>query len=219
MRQIFDRELQRIQEELLSMGSMVEGAILDGVQILCRRDLSGSQRLIVWDQRVNERRFAIEQEALSLIARQQPVARDIRVLAAVLEIVTELERVGDYAKGIARINLLMDARFPHKPFMGTLTEMGQAATQMLRQSLEAFAWRDEGLARRVPAQDQTVDTLYQEIYRDLISYVMNHPADMDQANYILWAAHNLERTADRAVNICERVIFTITGEMVEFSQS
>lgn len=201
------------------MGSMVEGAILDGVQILCRRDLSGSQRLIAWDQRVNERRFAIEQEALSLIARQQPVARDIRVLAAVLEIVTELERVGDYAKGIARINLLMDARFPHKPFMGTLTEMGQVATQMLRQSLEAFAWRDEGLARRVPAQDQTVDTLYQEIYRDLISYVMNHPADMDQANYILWAAHNLERTADRAVNICERVIFTITGEMVELPQS
>lgn len=217
MRQVFDRQMQKIQEDLLSLGSMVEGAILDGVQILYRRDISGSYRLIDWDQRVNERRFVIEQEVLSLIVRQQPVARDMRMLAAILELVAELERMGDYAKGIARINLLMRMDFPHQPFIGMLIEMGELAAEMVRGALEAFAGRDVALARKVPAQDQTVDALYQEIYRRLISYVVYHPADMDQANYILWVAHNLERTADRAVNICERVVFMVTGEMVELA--
>ncbi|GAB4144199.1 MAG: phosphate signaling complex protein PhoU [Candidatus Promineifilaceae bacterium] len=217
-RQTFDRDLQRIQENILSLGSMVEGALIDAVQVLHRRDQAGSHRLIEWDRRVNDKRFVIENDTLTVIARQQPVARDMRVLAAALEIVTELERIGDYAKGIARINLSLRDGFPHEPYMGTLLEMGQTASLMVHDALAAFAWRDVVLARQVPAQDDIVDAGYKETQRQLIQYIMQRPEDMDCANSLLWAAHNLERAADRAVNICERVIFTVTGEIVEFSE-
>lgn len=214
----FDRDLQRIQDNMLSLGSMVEGALIDAVQVLRCRDSSGSRRLIEWDKWVNDKRFAIENDALTLIARQQPVAGDMRVLAATLEIATELERIGDYAKGIARINLSLRDGFPHEPYMGTLLEMAQTASRMVHEALAAFAWRDVALARQVPAQDDLVDEGYKETQRQLIAYIMQHPEDMDCANSLLWAAHNLERAADRAVNICERVIFTVTGEIVEFSE-
>ncbi|MCA9939972.1 MAG: phosphate signaling complex protein PhoU [Anaerolineales bacterium] len=216
-RQNFDRDLQHVQDDVLSLGSMVEGALIDAVQVLRRRDMAGSRRLVEWDRRVNEKRFAIESNVLSLIARQQPVARDMRTLAAVLEIVTELERIGDYAKGIARINTALDHDFPHEAYMGTLTDMAQVASRMVHQSLEAFAWRDVALARQIPEQDDLVDEGYKEIYRALIAAIMKNPGITDNANSILWAAHNLERSADRAVNICERVVFTVTGEMVELS--
>ncbi len=215
----FDRDLQRLQAELLSLGSMVEGALVDAVAVLARRDHGGSQRLIAWDRHVNERRFAIENDILTLIARQQPVAGDMRVLAAGLEIATELERVGDYAKGIARINLRLDADFDHEPYIATLGEMARGASAMIQRALEAYAWRDVALARRIPQDDAAVDAGYQAVHRALISYAARYATTSaaDNANTMLWAAHNLERAADRAVNICERVIFMVTGTMEELS--
>jgi len=178
--------------------------------------MDGAQRLIAEDRLINEKRFAIEADVLALIATQQPVARDMRTLAAVLEITTELERMGDYAKGIAKINLLIGEQPLLKPLID-LPRMAQRARDMLHQALEAFIRSDVALARQIPSEDDFVDQLYNQINRELLTYVMADPSTIDQANYLLWAAHNLERAADRVINLCERVVFTVTGEMVELA--
>jgi phosphate transport system protein len=211
----FDEELRQLQDDVLVLGSMVENALTESVEILKRRDMEGSRRLMAADRHINEKRFAIEADALTLIATQQPVAGDIRVIAAVLEITTELERIGDYAKGIAKINLLIGEEPLIKPLVD-LPRMAQKARDMLHRALEAFDTHDVDLARAIPAEDDEVDALYNQINRELLTYVMSDPTTIDQANYLLWVAHNLERTADRVINICERVVFTVTGEMMEF---
>jgi phosphate transport system protein len=212
----FDDSLRQLQDDVLVLGSMVENALTESVDILKRRDMEGSRRLMAEDREINEKRFAIESRALTLIATQQPVASDIRVIAAVLEITTELERMGDYAKGIAKINLLIGDEPLVKPLID-LPRMARKARSMLHQALDAFSRQDVDLARRIPAQDEEVDALYNQINRELMTYVLADPRKIDQANYLLWVAHNLERTADRVINLCERVIFTATGEMVELS--
>jgi len=213
-RETFERELQRLQDETLALGSMVENAITESVEILKRRDMESSRRLIAQDHIINEKRFAIEAEALVLIATQQPMASDLRTIAAVLDITSELERIGDYAKGIAKINLMIGEEPLVKPLVD-LPRMAGKARDMLHRALEAFVQRDVGLARAIPVADDEVDALYDQVYRELLTYIMADPKTIKQANYLLWAAHNLERAADRVTNICERVIFTVTGEMVE----
>ena len=214
VRETFERELQRLQDEVLVLGSMVENALIESVEILKRRDLEGARRLIAGDRLINQKRFAIEADALALIATQQPMAGDLRTLAAVLEIVTELERMGDYAKGIARINLMMGEEPLLKPLID-IPRMAEKARDMLHRALDAFVRRDVALAQAIPAEDDEVDALYNQVYRELLTYIMSDPRTIDQANYLLWVAHNLERTADRVTNICERVVFTVTGEMME----
>jgi phosphate transport system protein len=214
-RETFDRELHRLQDEVVILGSLVEKAIIQSVEVLKRRDLEGARRLIAEDRRViNEKRFAIESEALTLIATQQPMAGDLRVIAAVLEIAHELERMGDYAKGIAKINLMMGDEPLLKPLID-VPLMAEKARDMLHRALEAFVRRDVDLARAIPQEDDQVDALYNQVYRELLTLMMENPRDIDRATYLLWVAHNLERTADRVANICERVIFMVTGEMME----
>jgi len=213
-RETFERELQRLQDETLALGSMVECAIMESVEILKQRDEEGSRRVIAQDRRINEKRFAIEDEALGLIATQQPMATDLRVIAAVLDITSELERIGDYAKGIAKINLLIGKESLVKPLVD-IPRMAERACDMLHQALEAFAEQNVELARAIPATDDEVDSLYNQVYRELVTYIIADPCTIEPANYLLWAAHNLERAADRVTNICERVIFTVTGEMLE----
>ncbi len=213
-RSIFDKELQRLQDEVLALGSMVERELVRSVDLLKRRDMEGSQDLVSEDRVINEKRFKIEADALKLIATQQPVATDMRVLAAVLEITTELERIGDYAKGIAKINLLIGEEPLLKPLID-LPVMAERARDMLHQALEAFVQRDVEMAKSIPPMDDEVDQLYNQIYRELLTFIMADPHSIDQANHLLWAAHNLERAADRVINLCERVVFTVTGNMVE----
>ena len=213
-RETFERELQRLQNEMLALGSMVEQAIAESVEVLKRRDMEGSRRLIAQDRQINEKRFAIEGDTLVLIATQQPMASDLRTLAAVLEIATELERIGDYAKGIAKINLLIGEGPLLKPLID-IPLMAEKARSMLHRAMDAFVRQDVALARAIPAEDDQVDALYNQVHRELLTFIMADPRNMDQANYLLWAAHNLERAADRVTNICERVIFTATGEMIE----
>jgi phosphate transport system protein len=213
-RETFDRELQRIQDEVLVLGSMVEKAITESVESLKRRDLEGARRLIVEDRLLNEKRFTIEDEALILIATQQPIAGDMRTIAAVLAIISELERIGDYAKGISKINLMIGEAPFVKPLVD-IPRMAEKARHMLHRALEAFMQRDVDLARTVPDEDDEVDALYNQVYRELLTIIMNNPRTIDQSTYLLWVAHNLERAADRVINICERVVFTVTGEMVE----
>lgn len=214
LRKAFDEELQRLQDEVLVLGGMVEEALIGSVEILSRRDLDGARQLIAADRQINEKRFAIESDALTLIATQQPMAGDLRTLAAVLEIITELERMGDYAKGIARINLMMGEEPFIKPPVD-IPRMAEEARDMLHQALEAFVQRDVDMARSIPQRDDDVDALYNQVYRELLTHIMADPRKIDQATYLLWIAHNLERTGDRVINICERVVFTVTGEMVE----
>jgi phosphate transport system protein len=213
-RQNFDRELQRLEDELLVLGSRVEEALIRSVQQLKQRDFQASRRLIAADRDINERRFSMEEDVMTLIATQQPMAGDMRLLAAILEMVTELERIGDYAKGIARINLLIGEQPLIKPLID-LPVMAEKARYMLHRALEAFVQRDVEGARAIAQRDDEIDALYNQIYRELLSYIMEDPHVIEQANYLLWVAHNLERTADRVINICERVVFTVTGELAE----
>jgi phosphate transport system protein len=215
-RELFDQELQRLQEEVLALGSMVEEALVKSVDTLKKRDFAGSKLIIAGDRRINEKRFAIEADALTLIATQQPMAGDMRLLAAILEIIGELERIGDYAKGIARINLMIGEQPLVKPLID-LPVMAEKARYMLRSALDAFVQRDIDRARAIPALDDDVDELYNQVYRELLTYIMEDPKIIEQANYLLWVAHNLERTADRVINLCERVVFAVTGEMEELN--
>jgi phosphate transport system protein len=216
VRRTFDQELQRLQDEVLALGSLVEEAIVQSVASLKGRDFAGSRRLIAADRTINQKRYAIEGEALTLIATQQPMAGDMRLLAAILEIAGELERIGDYAKGIARINLLIGTQPLVKPLID-LPVMADKVSAMLHQALQAFAQRDVERARAIPEGDDEIDNLYRQIYRELLTHIMEDPHIIEQANQLLWAAHNLERAADRVGNLCERVVYTVTGELVELS--
>ena len=214
LRQTFERDLHRLQDEVLALGSMGERALAESVDALKRRDLEAAKRIIAGDREINAKRFAIEGEVLALIATQQPMASDLRVLAAVLETATELERIGDYAKGISRISEMIGQTPLIKPLVD-LPRMADKALNMLHRALEAFVQQDVAAARAIPKEDDEVDDLYNQVYRELLTYIIEDPSCMEQANQLLWAAHNLERAADRVTNICERVVFTVTGEMAE----
>ena len=214
LRRIFDQELQRLQDDVLALGSMVEETIVQSVTTLKQRDFDGSRRLVAADRVINQKRYAIEGAVLTLIATQQPMAGDMRLLASMLEIAGELERIGDYAKGIARINLLIGEQPLIKPLID-LPLMAQKVRDMLHQALQAFAQRDVELARAIPRWDDEIDNLYQQVYRELLTHIMEDPRVIEQANFLLWAAHNLERAADRVTNLCERVVYAVTGELVE----
>jgi phosphate transport system protein len=216
-RETFDRDLQRLVDDVLVMGSMVQKAVLASVEALKHRDLEKARALMAGDQRINEKRYAIEADALSLIATQQPMAGDLRMLAAVLEIATELERIGDYAKGISKISLLIGNQPLLKPLVD-IPRMAQLGMDMLRRALDAFARKDAEVARAIPKEDEELDHLYNQVYRELLVFILEDTSTIEQANYLLWAAHNLERAADRVTNICERVVFTATGEMLELDE-
>lgn len=213
-RETFDRHLKEVLDEVLVLGSMVEQAVLKSVDALERRDLKAAQSIIDEDQKINEKRYAIEQTSLTLIATQQPMARDLRTLAAVLELITELERIGDYAKGIGRIALMLGGVPPLLP-LDDLRRMAERGLDMLHRSLTAFIERDAETARKIPAEDDEVDALYNRFLRRVIDLMIANPSVIDRVNYLVWAAHNLERLADRVTNICERIVFVVTGEMKE----
>ena len=202
-------------DHLLILGSMVEHATLEAVQALKQRDLDAARRIYKADEEINIKRFAIEDETMTILATQQPImGRDLRVLASALEVCTELERMGDYAKGIARIALLMGSQPPIKPLID-VPRMAEIAVDMLHHALSAFVNADAGQARQIPVRDEEVDTLYNQVNRELITYMIADPSTIDRANYLMWAAHNLERMADRVTNICERTIYIATGEIRE----
>jgi phosphate transport system protein len=211
----FTQELERIQDEMLMMGSMVNQALCDAMEALKQRDLETAKRLIADDRLINKKRYEIERLCLYLIATQQPMAGDMRLLAALLEISTELERIGDYAKGIGRIILLMGSVPLVKP-PAEIPRMCTKALDMLQQALDAFIHRDVRAAQAIPKEDDEIDALYNQVQRELLKIMMENPEAVDQANNLLWAAHNLERAGDRVTNICERIIYTVTGELVEF---
>ena len=209
-----DRELRLVQDEILILGSLVEQAILNAVDALRRRDIAAAMEVQHNDRRINNKRFAVENRILILLATQSPMAHDLRLLAGMLEVITELERIGDYAKGIAKVCVRLaeeDTLIPIRE----ITTMADKAISMLHQALDAFIAEDEAAARQIPLEDDEVDELYNLVYHKLIQTMINDPQAIDHANQILWVIHNLERTADRVTNICERIVFIHTGELME----
>jgi phosphate transport system protein len=218
-RERFDRQMQLLLDQVLVLGSMVEQSVLDSLDALKRRDLAKARRIYAEDQQVNEKRYSIESNCITLIATQQPMARDVRFLAAILEIITELERIGDYAKGISKINQLLSEEPVDPVILNELQQMAKLGLDMLRRALDAFVIGDEKAARGIPEEDDLVDRLYNQIYTKLVGQMIADPATIDRANHMMWAAHNLERMADRVTNICERIVYVATGEMRELDTS
>ncbi len=214
IRSVFDQELQELRDNVLRLGSMVDTAIGLSIQALKDRNLDLAQQIINDDERINELRFKIEEDCLSLIARQQPAARDLRFIVAAMNIVLDLERMGDHAAGIGTIVLRMGDELPLKPLID-IPRMAQISQDMLRASLDAFTSEDEKEAMAIPERDEEVDHLYNQIFRELITYMLEDPRTVTRAMYLLFCAHNLERVADRVTNICERVAFVATGRMEE----
>ncbi len=218
LRKTFEAEIKQLKDKVLLLGSMVEQSLLGAVETLKSRDLAGAEQILAGDREINEMRFGIENELMILIATQQPMAHDLRLLASILEITSELERMGDYAKGIAKINLRMGDQPLLKPLID-VPRMAQISVDMLHRALTAFINEDVATARLIPQEDDEVDALYNQVYRELMTFVIADASTIERANWLLWVAHNLERFADRVSNICERTIFLATGELVEFESS
>ena len=215
-RATFDRELHKLQDEVLVLGSMVEKAVIRSVEALKQRDHEVAREIIQGDQEINAKRFEIEDACLFLVASQQPLAEDLRLIAAVLEITTDLERMGDHAAGIAEVSLMMGDEPLVKPLID-VPRMAQTGVEMLRGSMDAFVRRDAEMALRIANRDDEVDQLYNQVYNELLTVMFSNPRTISGATFLLWVAHNLERIADRATNICERVIFSVTGRMEEIN--
>ena len=209
-----DRQLGQLQQEVVSLAEIVDKATMRAVDALKRRDLVESQQVVQEDDYVDQKRYEIEDRCIDLIATQQPMARDLRAIIALLHITSELERMGDYAEGIAKISLLMGEEAPLKPLID-IPRMADKATLMLRNSIDSLVSRDMVKANQVLQDDDEVDDLYDQVYRELLVFMLQDPQTIQRATYLLWAAHDLERIADRATNIAERVIYLVTGKMVE----
>ena len=215
-RATLERELQSVQDNLLRMGGLVDRAIERAMRSLERRDGRLAQEIVAGDAEVNALRFRIEEDCLTLIATQQPAAGDLRIVMATFSIVSDLERMADHAAGIARTVLRMGDEPLLKPLID-MPRMAEVCRQMLRESLQAFVDRDVEAAGRIARQDDVIDGLYQQVFRELLSFMVEDPRTTTRALYLLFSAHNLERIGDRITNIVERIIFMSSGEMRELN--
>jgi phosphate transport system protein len=218
IRATFHKKLREIQDEVLVMGSMVGKAITSSVKALKERDLDLANQIISDDQKVNHKRFEIEEKCVELIATQQPMASDLRIIIAILNITTEIERIGDYAMGIARIVIMTGDEPPLKPLID-IPRMAEQTVDMLRRSLDALINRDAETVKKIAIEDDLVDNLYDQVFRELLTFMAEDPKTITRATRLIWVAHNLERAADRVTNICERVVFMVTGKMEEIGAS
>ena len=218
IRTAFHKKLRQIQDEILAMGSMVEKAIGQSVEALKNRDLDSAHRIITDDQKINRKRYEIEEKCIQLIATQQPMAGDLRNIICILNIITELERIGDYAEGIAKIVLLIGDEPTLKPLID-IPRMAEKTMDMLHRSLDALVNHNANMARQIATEDNEVDDLYNQVFRELLSFMIEDPKTITRATRLVWVAHNLERSADRVTNICERVVFFVTGKMEEIGAS
>ncbi len=216
LRPAFDRELSKIRDNLLRMGSLVDAAIERSVESLKNRDAAMARQIIQDDAVINDLRFTIEEECLTLIATQQPAAGDLRMVVAAMNIVNDMERMGDHATGIAKTVIRMSDQPLLKPLID-IPRMANLARDMLKRSLDAFIARDAVAARAVAAQDDDIDHLYKAIFDELLAIMAQDPNTIPRGTYLLWCAHNLERIGDRVTNIAERVIFMTTGTMKELN--
>jgi phosphate transport system protein len=216
LRATYDKAFHRVVEDILRMGTMVDQAIAESLDSLKRRDRTLAQEIIDQDDEVNALRFKIEEACLALIATQQPAATDLRAVVAAMNIVVDMERMGDHAAGIAKTVILMGDEPLLKPLID-IPRMTHLAREMLHASLEAFVARDAAQAKVIAGRDDEMDLLYRAIFDELVEIMAHKPGSVERATYLLWCAHNLERIGDRVTNITERVIFVSTGDMEELN--
>jgi len=216
-RQDFDRELGRLEAELILMSGLVEQAIFNALNALKNRDIERSQKVIDEDDHIDKTELEIERSCVELIRREAPMAGDLRRIISALHIAGELERIGDYAEGIAKISITMGEQPPLKELID-IPRMGDMAVNMLKRALEAFISRDPDHVRTTSIElekdDDEVDDLYAKVQADLMELVKAAPDNAERATYLMWVAHNVERVADRAMNIVERALYQATGELV-----
>ncbi len=218
IRSTFHKKLREIQDDILIMGSMVSKATLLAIEALQKRDLELAKQIIADDQKINRKRFDIEEKCIQLIATQQPMASDLRTIVAVLNIITELERIGDYAEGNAKITIMIGNEPPLKPLID-IPRMADKTADMLNRSLTAFINHDADAAMKITAEDDFIDNLYNQVFRELLTFMAEDPKTITRATRLIWVTHNLERSADRVTNICERIVFMVTGKMEESNTS
>ena len=212
IRHTFHEALQLLQDDLLSMGALVEKQIEQSIDALKRRDIRAAEQVIARDSEIDHMRYEIEERCIELFATQNPMASDLRTVTSALIVANELERMGDYAEGICKIAIKLGAEPPLKPLID-IPRMADIAQSMLGRSLQAFVDRDAVAARQIWSEDDQLDDLYHQILRELLSYMLEQPNSVTRATYLLWVAHNLERIGDRVSNIAERVIFMVTGRL------
>lgn len=212
MRDSFHKHIRALETRVAAMGKQVEDAIRFSMQALKDRNIEQAEKVIDNDAQINTQRWQIEEECVNLIALQQPVASDLREMIAILNIVTDLERMGDHAEGIAKIVKLLGKEDPVKP-LTDIPVMADIALEMLHKSIDAFIRRDAKAAEAICDMDDKVDELNDKVYHELIKKMLENPQVVTRATYQIWAAHNLERIADRVTNICERVVYLVTGSM------
>ena len=218
IRTIFHKKLREIQNDVLAMGSMVEKATSRSIEALKERDLEKAREIIADDLKINSKRFNIEEKCIQLIATQQPMASDLRTIIGVLNIITEIERIGDHAEGIARIVVMIGDEPLLKPLID-IPRMAEKVNDMLHRSLDALINRDADVAKQIVSEDDEVDNLYDQVFRELLTFMAEDPKTITRATRLIWVAHNLERSADRVTNICERVVYMVTGKMEEIGVS
>jgi len=217
-RETLDTRIRELNDAILELASRVEQSILGSVAALANRDIPEAKKIYEADQAINQKRVEIEQGALITVATQQPMATDLRKLSSIIDIAGELERIGDYAKGIARIAMRLEGQPPLRE-LNHIPKMAEITADMLHRAIGAFTEMNESLGMSIPKEDDQVDTLYNLVYRELLDLMIADRENIDQATFHLWVAHNLERAADRVTNICERTVFTTSGELIEFDRS
>lgn len=210
----YEHDLHEMRNGVQYLGSRVEAALIDSVQALRQRDIGASQQIIIGDEEINALHHRLEAECMRIIATQQPLAGDLRDIATALYITTELERIADYAKTIAKLNIRLGDEPLAEP-LNNIPRMAELSVAMLKQALRAYSERNADMARAIPADDDAIDALYDRIFRRAMAYVQKDPIHMDQMNYLIMAAYSLERTADRVINICERIVYMVEGEVID----
>jgi phosphate transport system protein len=214
----FERHLHELQDHVLEMGSMVETALVRSMEALKNRDIDLANKVIADDHLIDEKRWEIEEQAIDLIVTQQPMASDLRIIVAVLNIIVDLERIGDHAEGIGKITIMIGDEPPLKPLID-LPRMTEITARMLRETLQAFINHDADTADRICSEDDQVDNLYDQVFRELLVFMMEDPKTVTRATRLIWVAHNLERSADRVTNIAERIIYVVKGTHGEYHTS
>ncbi len=216
LRAALDRELAALKDDVLQLGEMTSEAIARAMESLLNRDTVLAQEVVANDAAINAKRFDIEEESLSLIATQQPAAGDLRAVVAAMNMVGDLERMGDHAAGIATIVLRMEEEEKIKIPPG-LSSMFEKTNEMLQRALNAYAQDDAAMARQVAAMDDEIDKIYSKLFSGLMEFIAEHPQKTTGGLYLLFAGHNFERIADRSTNLAERVIFLGSGRMQELN--
>jgi phosphate transport system protein len=215
-RSTFDCELHSLQDELIEMSHLVDQAIVRALKALGERDRDLALQIIAEDLAINQAVLHINERCLVLLATQQPLATDLRIILSISSIASELERMGDHAEGIAKITLRMADEPLLKPLID-IPRMADKGRYLMAAQLQAFCDRDAVKAKELAQQDSEIDELYNQIFRELLVFMMQDPNTIRRATYLLWVAHNLERIADRSTNIGERVVFLATGQVEELN--